>query len=145
MYVSDSPSFLPANDIDVFPVLLTIPLGLLLHLVTLLLTPLYNSTPLRLHIPLLYASYALPSALIFSLVTLRYAAREVISARVCLTIMAIAGDLIIVTGRRVGAVSGTWAGPEWGAVLARFLLGVGAVGGANAFALLCFASHPRTF
>lgn len=125
---------------DVFPALLALPLGLLLHLITLLLTPLYNSTPLRLHVPLLYALYGIPSGVIYAIVTLHYTAQGVISARVCLTIVAIAGDLVIVMGRRIGGIMGAWVGPEYGALLARLILGIGIVGGANAFALLCFVS-----
>ena len=53
---------------------------------------------------------------------------------------ALAGDMIALSGRRVGSFTGQVLGPEWGAWGSRAVLGVGAVGGGTAFALLCFVS-----
>ena len=92
---------------------------------------------------MLYALLAVPPAMTYALITLRSSAQEFISARVCLTIMTIAGDLIVVAGRRTGSLTGAILGAEFGALAARALLGVGAVGGAIAFALLCAVSPPR--
>ncbi|KAK8864447.1 hypothetical protein IAR55_001696 [Kwoniella newhampshirensis] len=121
-----------------FPVLLAIPVSLLLSLNTLLLTPLYNSIPLTLHIRELYFFYALPPSLLYCYITLHRWPRQIVSARVCLSFAALSGDLVAVFGRKVGSVTGTYAGPEWGSLGARAMLGVGAVTASTAFALLCF-------
>jgi hypothetical protein len=56
----------------------------------------------------------------------------------CLT--AASGELAVVAGRRTGSQLGKLLGPEWGAVVARAVIGLGAVGGATSFAILCFVS-----
>lgn len=65
---------------------------------------------------------------------------EVVSANFCISIAALNGDLVVVLGRRLGSLTGKLAGPEWGAFLAKAILGIGAVGGGLTFALLCFVS-----
>jgi hypothetical protein len=62
---------------------------------------------------------------------------------VCFCISAFAGDLIGISGRRVGSLAGRLVGGEWGAVLARTVLGIGVVGGGMGFALLCSVSGHR--
>lgn len=125
---------------DVFPALLTIPLGLLLHLTTLLLTPLYNSLPLSLHPHLSYFMFLSPPTALYSLLLLKMPGRDIISARASLIVMAISSDLVVVMGRRIGSATGALLGPEWGAFAGKALLGIGAVTGALGFTLLCFVS-----
>ncbi|WWD17253.1 hypothetical protein CI109_101691 [Kwoniella shandongensis] len=121
-----------------FPVLLSIPISLLLSLNTFLLTPLYNSIPLTLHPKELYVLYAIPPSLLYCYATLHNLPREAVSARVCFSFAALSGDVVVVFGRKIGSVLGTYLGPEWGSLAARAVLGVGAVTGATGFALLCF-------
>nr|XP_019001214.1 uncharacterized protein I203_06410 [Kwoniella mangroviensis CBS 8507]OCF64675.1 hypothetical protein I203_06410 [Kwoniella mangroviensis CBS 8507] len=120
------------------PVLLAIPTSLLLSLNIQLLTPLYNSMPLSRHTITIHVGYTILSALIYWYITLSSSAREFISARVCLGLAALSGDIIAVYGRKVGMWLGLSLGPEYGAVASRAVLGVGIVGGASGFALLCF-------
>ena len=127
--------------IDTIPALLTIPLGLLLHLTTLLLTPLYNSLPLSLHPYSIYLFYALPPTAAYALLFFKMSGRDIISARASLVVMAISSDLVVVAGRRIGSIAGGLLGPEWGAFSAKVLLGIGAVVGGMGFALLCFVSR----
>ncbi|WVQ67650.1 uncharacterized protein L199_005853 [Kwoniella botswanensis] len=120
------------------PVLLAIPTSLLLSLNIQLLTPLYNSMPLSLHTTPLDIGYTILSALIYWFITLSSSAREIISARVCLGLAALSGDMVAVYGRRIGMWLGLLLGPEYGAVASRAVMGMGIVGGASGFALLCF-------
>ncbi|WVQ99437.1 hypothetical protein IAU59_006572 [Kwoniella sp. CBS 9459] len=122
----------------IVPVLVSIPISLLLSLNASLLTPLYNTTPLTLHNPELYAFYVIPPSVIYWYSTLSASPRDRISARVCFSLAALSGDAVVVCGRRVGSILGKLLGPEWGAVAARAVLGVGIVGGGVGFALLCF-------
>ncbi|OXB39897.1 hypothetical protein J007_00319 [Cryptococcus neoformans] len=122
----------------IFPILVAVPVTLLLSLNTILLTPLYNTIPLSLHKVALYTLYAAPPTLLYWAVTLERSAREVVSANVCINLAALNGDLVAVLGRRLGSLMGRLAGPEWGACLAKAILGFGAVGGGLTFALLCF-------
>ncbi|WVO22090.1 uncharacterized protein IAS62_003415 [Cryptococcus decagattii] len=122
----------------IFPILVAVPLTLLLSLNTILLIPLYNTIPLSLHNVALYALYAAPPTLLYWAVTLERSAREVVSANFCISLAALNGDLVVVLGRRLGSLTGKLAGPEWGAFLAKAILGIGAVGGGLTFALLCF-------
>ncbi|OCF36814.1 hypothetical protein I316_01410 [Kwoniella heveanensis BCC8398] len=120
------------------PVLLSIPISLLLSLNVSLLTPLYNTTPLTLHKPEIYAFYLIPPSAVYWYITLSASAKDRISARVCFSIAALSGDAVAVCGRRVGSMMGQMSGPEWGAVTARAVLGAGVVGGGVGFALMCF-------
>ncbi|KAL0250486.1 hypothetical protein I308_102664 [Cryptococcus tetragattii IND107] len=126
------------STLYIFPILVAVPLTLLLSLNTILLTPLYNTIPLSLHNVALYALYAAPPTLLYWAVTLERSAKEVVSANFCISIAALNGDLVVVLGRRLGSLTGKLAGPEWGAFLAKAILGIGAVGGGLTFALLCF-------
>ncbi|WVF71495.1 hypothetical protein IAT40_006301 [Kwoniella sp. CBS 6097] len=120
------------------PVPLSIPISLLLSLNISLLTPLYNTTPLTLHKPELYAFYLIPPSVTYWYITLSASAKDRISARVCFSIAALSGDAVVVCGRRLGSIMGKMLGPEWGAVASRAVLGLGVVGGGTGFALLCF-------
>ncbi|WWC94199.1 hypothetical protein V866_001039 [Kwoniella sp. B9012] len=120
------------------PVLLAILTSLLLSLNIQLLTPLYNSMPLSLHTTPLYIGYTILSALIYWYITLSSSARDIISGRVCLGLAALSGDMVAVYGRRIGMWLGLLLGPEYGAVASRAVMGMGIVGGASGFALLCF-------
>ncbi len=120
---------------------LVLPLSLLLHLTKVILRPLYNTLPLNLHSPLLYVYFTILPSLVYWQATLRRNARLVISGRVCFSIAALAGDVLAVSGRRIGSLSGRLVGPEWGAFGARAVLGMGVVGGGTGFALLCFVSY----
>nr|XP_019046368.1 hypothetical protein I302_05112 [Kwoniella bestiolae CBS 10118]OCF25298.1 hypothetical protein I302_05112 [Kwoniella bestiolae CBS 10118] len=120
------------------PVLLAIPTSLLLSLNIQLLTPLYNSMPLSLHTPALYVGYTIVSSLLYWYLTLSTSAKDIISARVCFGLAALSGDVVAVYGRRIGMSLGLLFGPEYGAVAVRAVLGLGVVGGASGFTLLCF-------
>nr|XP_019011130.1 uncharacterized protein I206_04442 [Kwoniella pini CBS 10737]OCF49911.1 hypothetical protein I206_04442 [Kwoniella pini CBS 10737] len=120
------------------PVLLGIPAALLLSLNIQLLTPLYNSIPLSLHTPPLYVGYTAIAALIYWYITSRIPAKDIISARICLGLVALSGDILAVYGRRIGSISGRLLGAEYGAIASRALMGIGVVGGTTIFGLLCF-------
>jgi hypothetical protein len=53
---------------------------------------------------------------------------------------ALGGELAVVFGRVMGSNLGRILGPEWGALASRGILGIGSMGGATGFALLCFVS-----
>jgi hypothetical protein len=127
---------------DLVPVVLSVPLSLILVLTRLLLQPIYNSTPLSLHPLVLYSTFALiPTALIWN--SVRYGSPKAsMSARVCLSVSALGGDLIAISGRRVGSMMGKLGGAEWGALGARAVLGMAVVGGGVGFAILCSVSYP---
>lgn len=129
-----------ANDPDIVPASFAIPISLILVLTRLLLQPIYNSTPFSLHPILLYVSLTiLPTILIWH--TVRFQSpRSAISARVCLSVSALGGDLVAISGRRVGSLLGKIGGPEWGALGARIILGLAVVGGGLGFAVLCSVS-----
>jgi hypothetical protein len=127
---------------DIVPLLLVVAVSLLLALSQILLNPLYNSIPLSLHTVPLFAFYVISSSLIYWYLTLHRPAREIISARVCACIAALGGDLMSVSGRRVGSGLGRMLGGRLGAVFSQGLLGIAVVGGSTAFALLCFVSGP---
>ncbi|WWC62022.1 uncharacterized protein I303_104609 [Kwoniella dejecticola CBS 10117] len=123
------------------PVLLGVPTALLLSLNTQLLTPLYNSIPLSLHTTPLHAGFAILSALIYWYITSESPSSsptDIISARICLGLAALGGDVVAVYGRRIGSMAGSLLGAEYGALASRAILGIEIVGGATFFALLCF-------
>jgi hypothetical protein len=115
--------------------------ALVLSMTRVILTPLYNSLPLSLHPHIVYFIYLVPPVLVYWRLTSRSSPRELISARVCLGITALAADLVAVCGRRTGSVLANYCGAQWGALLSQGILGVGVVGGGLCFALLCFVSH----
>ena len=102
-----------------------------------ILTPLYNSYPLTLHTGALDVAKTLILALTYWLWTREKHARDVTSGRVCLSIAALATDAVVVFGRRAGSQSGAILGPQWGALAARFVLGVGSFWSMGMFAMLC--------
>lgn len=128
---------------DLVSLALTVAVSLCLTLTRFLIEPLYNSLPLTLHPETIYAAYTVLPALAYWQFTLRRSAQEAVSARVCLSIAAIGGDVVAVFGRRVGSLSGRAFGAEWGATVALSLLSLVMVGGSAMFALLCFVSSPR--
>ena len=129
---------------DLVPVLFSIPLSLILALIRAVLTPLYNSIPLSLHPRLIYVLPLLLPVFIYWRFTSRVSAQEIISARVCLGISALAVDLVAVGGRRVGSTLGELLGAKFGALASLSILATGVVGGGLCFALLCFVSPGRS-
>lgn len=127
---------------DLVPVLFSIPLSLVLALTRSLLTPLYNSIPLSLHPILIYLPPLLLPVFVYWRFTSKTPAQDIISARVCLGISALAVDLVAVGGRRVGSTLGELLGAQWGATASLGVLAIGVVGGGLSFALLCFVSLP---
>ncbi|ORX36593.1 hypothetical protein BD324DRAFT_626451 [Kockovaella imperatae] len=114
-----------------------IPASLMVSLTTILLTPLYNSYPLTLHTPMVYAAATIVLALVYWLLTSFRSARDIISARVCLNVSALAGDAVAVSGRRIGSLCGLLGGPQWGAVVSRTILCTCLASGVGGFCLLC--------
>jgi hypothetical protein len=112
--------------------------ALVLSMTRIILTPLYNSLPLSLHPHIVYFIYLIPPVIIYWRLTSRSSPRELVSARVCLGITALAADLVAVGGRRTGSLLAHYCGAQWGALLSQGILGVGVVGGGMCFALLCF-------
>lgn len=127
--------------LDLVPVITVIPIALVLTLTRVLLTPLYNSMPLALHTHIVYLIYFLGPTFAYWRLTSRCSARELISARVCLSISALGADLVAVGGRRTGSLLGQYFGAQWGALMSLGVLGAGVVGGGLCFALLCFVSE----
>ena len=128
---------------DIVPATLALPVSLLLHLITCILEPLYNTLPLTLHITELYIALTIPPILTYLYITRKASAREIVSARVCVSLIAFSGDVAAVFARKIGSAFGN-LGPEWGPLGARFVLGAGAVGGATGFALLCYVRVSRS-
>jgi hypothetical protein len=125
---------------DLVPILFSIPLSLVLALTRSLLTPLYNSIPLSLHPLLIYVLPLILPVFTYWRLTSRISAQDIISARVCLGISALAVDIVAVGGRRVGSICGELFGARWGAAASLSVLATGVVGGGICFALLCFVS-----
>ena len=131
----------PDHGSDFIPLGLMVPTSLLVSLTAIVLTPLYNTYPLTLHTPELYAFFILALASMYWISTAGSLARDRISARVCLNISALAGDAVVGACRRIGSLCGL-IGPQWGAFAARAVLGVGIVAGVGGFSLLCMVSEP---
>jgi hypothetical protein len=114
-------------------------LGLLFRLTTLILTPLYNTTPLALHVLPLYTSLALLPTILAAVVFGFFALPigDTIDPRACLTVIAISSDLVVISARPLGSISGALFGPRLGAFASRWLLGIGAICGGCAFTILC--------
>ncbi|ORY33952.1 hypothetical protein BCR39DRAFT_592578 [Naematelia encephala] len=122
----------------IVPALLAVPISLVLNLTTHLLIPLYNTLPLTLHITSLYVILTLVPATLYWYATHAQGARSTASARAALIIAALGADLVVVSGRNVGSLTGSFFGPERGATAARVILGLPVVGGGLGFALICF-------
>ncbi|WVQ72461.1 hypothetical protein IAR50_002013 [Cryptococcus sp. DSM 104548] len=120
------------------PVVLTIPLALSLQLNSQILTPLYNSLPLKLHQLPLYILFTIPPSLLYWAITLYRPPRDAFSGVVCFNLAAMSGDVVSVFGRRIGSLTGRLAGAEMGALMAQLIMGAGSVAGCLGFALLCF-------
>ncbi|ODO09808.1 hypothetical protein I350_02025 [Cryptococcus amylolentus CBS 6273] len=120
------------------PVVLTIPLALSVHLNSLVLTPLYNSLPLRIHQLSLHILFAIPPSLLYWAITLYRSPRDAFSGLVCFSLAAMSEDVVSVLGRRIGSLTGRLAGAEMGALMAQMTMGAGSVAGCLGFALLCF-------
>ena len=127
---------------DLVPLLFSIPLSLVLALTRSLLTPLYNSIPLSLHPILVYVLPLILPVFVYWRFTSKTSAQDIISARVCLGISALAVDLVAVGGRRLGSKLGELLGAQWGATASLSVLATGVAGGGISFALLCFVSSP---
>lgn len=89
----------------------------------------------------MYVVLTIPPVLVHWQTTLSDGPGTAVSGRACFLVAAMAGDVLAVSGRRVGSLTGELLGPEWGAFGARLLLGLGLIGGATAFALLCFVRN----
>lgn len=103
-----------------------------------LLTPLYDEVPLKIHKSALYILFAIGPGLIYYSITRDRDPREAVSGRVCIAVTVLAGDVCGVSGRRLGSLAATLLGPKWGGLISRLTLGMGVVGGGTWFALLCF-------